>query len=69
MEAERGARSVDWSESIQTKDKEYAHGLLNEKDTGAKWNLGVLVEMVKMDREGAIILFYSILFQYIYYKE
>ena len=27
---------------------------MKEKDTGAKWNLGVLVEMVKMDREGAI---------------
>ena len=27
---------------------------LKEKDTGAKWNLGVLVEMVKMDREGNI---------------
>ena len=28
---------------------------MKEKDTGAKWNLGVSVEMVQMDREGAII--------------
>ena len=27
---------------------------MKEKDTAAKWNLGVLVEMIKMDREGAI---------------
>ena len=30
---------------------------MKEKDTGAKWNLGVLVEMVKMDREGAITIY------------
>ena len=28
---------------------------MKEKDTGAKWNLGAAVEMVQMDREGAII--------------
>ena len=28
---------------------------MKEKDTRAKWNLGVSVEMVQMDREGAII--------------
>ena len=28
---------------------------MKEKDTGAKWNLGVSVEMVQMDRAGAII--------------
>ena len=55
MEGERGARSVGGSESIQTKDKEYTHGLHEGKDMRAKWNLGVSVEMVQMDREGAII--------------
>merc|ERR1712115_3454 len=50
MEAERGGRSVGGSESIQTKDPEYTQGL---KDRGAKWSLGVLVEMVQLDREGA----------------
>ena len=28
---------------------------MKEKDRGAKWNLGVLVEMIKTNREGAII--------------
>ena len=28
---------------------------MKEKDRGAKWSLGVLVEMVQLDREGAIV--------------
>ena len=40
MEAERGARSFDGSESIQTKDKEYAHGLYEGKRYGSKMELG-----------------------------
>ena len=40
MEAERSARSVDWSESIQTKDKEYAHGLSEGKRYRSKMELG-----------------------------
>ena len=28
---------------------------MKKKDRGAKWSLGVLVEMVQLDREGAIV--------------
>ena len=28
---------------------------MKEQDSGAKWTLGVLVEMVRMDKEGAIM--------------
>ena len=41
MEAERGARSFDGSENIQTKDIEYAHGLYEGKRYRSKIELGV----------------------------
>ena len=40
MEGERGARSDGGSESIQTEDKEYAHGLYEGKRKGSKMELG-----------------------------
>ena len=40
METERGARSDGGSESIQTEDKEYAHGLNEGKRKGSKMELG-----------------------------